>query len=189
MNEITKQIELTGMHCQGCVKAIQHALSGVEGVASADVTLAPPQAIVRVFKGMSDEALRAAVQSAGDYDASSIRSPSEQASSPSSPIAEEPRESLYPLLLIVGFILGVTLLVAVRTGTFRLSSLMANFMAGFFIVFGFFKLLDLPGFVRTFAWSGRYRRLSKDYKTLCECSESKILIAMINLMAHRLNPG
>jgi len=42
---------------------------------------------------------------------------------------------------------------------------------------------------RTFAWFGKYRRLSKDYETLTECSESMILIAMTNLMIHRLCPG
>lgn len=42
---------------------------------------------------------------------------------------------------------------------------------------------------RTFAWLGKYRRLSKDYETPSESSESMIRIAMINLMIHRLEPG
>ena len=42
---------------------------------------------------------------------------------------------------------------------------------------------------RTFSWLGRYRRLSKDYETLIECSEAMIRIAMINLMVHRLSRG
>ncbi len=57
---------------------------------------------------------------------------------------------------------------------------------------------DMKGFVvlpkrwiveRTFGWFSRYRRLSKDYETLCESSEAMIHLAMINIMLHKLKPG
>ena len=39
---------------------------------------------------------------------------------------------------------------------------------------------------RTFAWLGRFRRLSKDYEALIETSEAMIRVAMIRLMTRRL---
>jgi putative transposase len=41
---------------------------------------------------------------------------------------------------------------------------------------------------RTFAWLGKYRRLSKDYEYLPAVSEAWVYIAMIDRMLHRLNP-
>jgi putative transposase len=35
---------------------------------------------------------------------------------------------------------------------------------------------------RTFAWIGRYRRMSKDYEYLTESSEAMIYLAMTRLM-------
>ncbi len=39
---------------------------------------------------------------------------------------------------------------------------------------------------RTFAWIGRYRRMSKDYEYLPKSSETMIYLAMSNLMLRRL---
>jgi putative transposase len=39
---------------------------------------------------------------------------------------------------------------------------------------------------RTFAWIGRYRRMSKDYEYLIESSEAMIYLTMIRLMLKRL---
>jgi putative transposase len=40
---------------------------------------------------------------------------------------------------------------------------------------------------RTFAWFGKYRRLSKDYEFHPETSETMIYVAMIHLMLKRLH--
>jgi putative transposase len=42
---------------------------------------------------------------------------------------------------------------------------------------------------RTFAWLGRYRRLSKDYEVNPRSSESWIYIAMIHRMARKMIPA
>lgn len=50
-----------------------------------------------------------------------------------------------------------------------------------------FKVLPHRWIVeRTFAWLGKYRRLSKDYEFLTETSETFIKIAMIHIMVRRL---
>jgi len=50
-----------------------------------------------------------------------------------------------------------------------------------------FKLLPRRWVVeRTFAWIGRFRRMSKDYEFHPETSESMVYLAMINLMSRRL---
>ena len=41
---------------------------------------------------------------------------------------------------------------------------------------------------RTFAWLGRWRRLSKDYEGTCQSSRAWVLIAMTGLMLRRLTP-
>jgi hypothetical protein len=58
--------------------------------------------------------------------------------------------SLYPFFLIVAYLVGVTLLIAAATRTWAPEPMMRHFMAGFFLVFSFFKLLDVRGFVRAY---------------------------------------
>ena len=53
-----------------------------------------------------------------------------------------------------------------------------------------FKVLKWRWIVeRTFAWLGRYRRLSKDYEGSEESSESWIYVAMTHFMLRRLDPA
>lgn len=142
-----QEFTLKGMHCESCVTRIQSALMETRGILEATVTLEPPKAIVVMNRDVSISELREAVQRAGAYD---IESYDGAPSGGDNASAASEQESLYPLLLIIGFIAGVTVLVGVRTNSFALETLMRHFMAGFFIVFGFFKLLDLRGFAETF---------------------------------------
>ena len=53
-----------------------------------------------------------------------------------------------------------------------------------------FKVLKWRWIVeRTFAWLGRYRRMSKDYERTEESSESWIYLGLIHLMLRRLDPA
>lgn len=67
-----------------------------------------------------------------------------------------------PVLLIFGYITGITLLIEGMHVEFSWMRWMNHFMAGFFLIFSFFKLLNLKGFAVSYAmydivakqWSG-----------------------------------
>ncbi|HEX2627469.1 MAG TPA: MauE/DoxX family redox-associated membrane protein, partial [Chitinophagaceae bacterium] len=61
--------------------------------------------------------------------------------------AEETGKTSYlPIILIFGYITGVSVLIQVIKGSFSWIQWMGHFMAGFFLVFSFFKLMNLRGF-------------------------------------------
>lgn len=157
MTQESTTLGISGMHCMRCADKIKSALLRLDGVVSAEVS--PQSGVARIVADSTPgrDALRDAVASAGAYALSSVsvssgdhQTPAE-ANPPAVTVDERPKESLYPLFLIVGFILGVTLLVAHTTSDWSADAIMRHFMAGFFIVFSFFKLLDLPGFVSAYS--------------------------------------
>lgn len=133
--------EVKGMHCRSCTEKVSNALRSTEGVASAEVSLNPPLARVEMSRHVATETLNSAVRAAGDYSLTESH-----ADTPSLAGTEAPKESLFPLFLIVGYIAGTVTVIALITGDRSMESLMRHFMAGFFLVFSFFKLLDLKGF-------------------------------------------
>lgn len=144
---------ITGMHCAGCVRKVEDAIGSLGGVQSVTVTLDNETAEIESKIAIDEAELERAVQRAGDYQLHKQNGePQERTPRPKSveTVANEPPESLYPLFLIVGYILGAVVLIAYTTGDWSLEPMMRHFMASFFIVFSFFKLLDLRGFVTAY---------------------------------------
>lgn len=56
-----------------------------------------------------------------------------------------------PILLIFGYITAISLIAALSGEHFRVTLAMRVFMAGFFLIFSFFKMLDLNGFADSYA--------------------------------------
>lgn len=137
--------DVEGMHCAACTRKITAALEGLPGVARAEATLTPPQAKVEMSNPVPFDTLQAAVTSAGSY---RLRERAERAPPTKAEeiFAGAPKESLYPLILIVSYLTGAVFLIETASGVFSLPRAMQNFMAGFFLVFSLFKMLDLRGF-------------------------------------------
>jgi len=148
-------LSIRGMSCEGCVQRLTKAFSNIPGVVGARVTLDPPAAEIESRSPVAARDLAAAARSAGDYSVSvqgeEARSPGGHAAHVAESTPAEPRQSLYPLVLIVGYIAAAAALTTWFRGERSWHTLMNDFMAGFFLVFSFFKLLDLRGF------AGAYR--------------------------------
>tara|TARA_R110000737_G_scaffold2923_8_gene8983 strand:+ start:307610 stop:308365 length:756 start_codon:yes stop_codon:yes gene_type:complete len=146
--------KVSGMHCGACSGKIRDALLAVSGIESATVSHQSGDVEVVADPGVEANSIVQAIASAGDYTATKVENPNKGAMGVAEAhqhgAEEEPKESLYPLFLIVGFITGVTLLVAYSNGDWSIQPMMRHFMAGFFLVFSFFKFLDPPGFVSAY---------------------------------------
>jgi copper chaperone len=66
----TRTYAVTGMTCEHCVHAVTEELSGLDGVSHVDVDLVPDgqsQVTVTSVAGLSEQAVAAALDEAGDY--------------------------------------------------------------------------------------------------------------------------
>jgi copper chaperone CopZ len=157
---------LSGLHCGKCVAKVTAALQPF--AQDVHVSLEPMQVSLQGLReGTNLAALQAAVSSAGAY---SLKEKEplpviERAQIATNLIANQTPQSIswldiyYPLLLILAFILGGSILVQLGQHAghgMGLSAIsggetMRYFMAGFFIVFAFFKLLDIRAFADAYA--------------------------------------
>jgi copper chaperone CopZ len=124
------EFAISGMTCGGCRTKVENTLAAF--LPDVKVTLDPPRAVTTATVGVDQ--INAALAPVGKYRATFdvVAGPSWIA-------------TYYPLLLVM----ALTALVPLATGTFM--GWMMGFMAGFYIVFGAFKLLDVPAFARSYA--------------------------------------
>ncbi len=62
---MTKTIGIEGMGCMGCVNKVNNVLSELDGVDSVNVSLDEKKAVVEITGSVTDEVLKAAVESKG----------------------------------------------------------------------------------------------------------------------------
>jgi len=143
---MTHTYQIQGMTCNGCVAKVKSELLKLGGITGAEVQLASPQATLTMEQHIGLPALQAAVSKAGNYTIEAI----ENASIDATPAATS-SNSYFPILLIFGYITVVSLLAQINHPAFQWELWMRHFMAGFFLVFSFFKLLNLRGFATGYA--------------------------------------
>lgn len=146
---MTHTYNITGMTCGGCVAKAKSALLKSGDVTEAAVQLAAPQATIQMQKHIPVAVLQSTLSKAGAYTITEADGGMHAATAVEE---EKPWIVTYkPILIIGAFITGITLLIEMGNGGFNWERGMQNFMAGFFLVFSFFKLLDVNGFADSYA--------------------------------------
>ncbi len=142
---MTHTYQLTGMTCGSCEAKVKSSLLSLENVKSVEVSKDNKTAIISMDKHIALHNFQEVLGGTDSkYQIISIQHNEtvEQAKSWF--------ETYKPIVLIFGYISVVTLLIQMRNDSFDFMLWMGHFMAGFFLIFSFFKLLNLKGFAESY---------------------------------------
>lgn len=152
---MTHTYQLTGMTCSSCEAKVKSSLHMVENVTNAEVSKNDNTATITMDKHITIDKLQ---------DALGGKESKYQIAALQHNEALEQSKSWFntykPILLIFSYILGLSFLIQYNNLHFDVMQFMRHFMAGFFLVFSFFKLLNLKGFAESYVM---YDVIAKKY--------------------------
>ena len=140
------------MTCGGCSAKVQSLLSNVTGANNIRLDLAKGEATIDMEKHIPISVLQAALKDYPKYLLS-------EKGTTVKPVIEEVNDqdkrswlaTYKPILLIFAYIIAASLVTEYLQPEFSWMRMMSRFMAGFFLVFSFFKLLNLKGFAESYS--------------------------------------
>ena len=145
----TSLFSVSGISCGKCVEHIEGALKSVDQLTSVHVYRKPDRVEISSTQNFNLDEFQVIFKELGlnKYTFSEFieNSPSEEVKSSMSVVSR-----LFPLFLIISYLLVAILTIAFVQSDWRLESIMFHYMAGFFLIFSFFKFLNLNGFVDAF---------------------------------------
>lgn len=143
---MTHTYEVTGMTCEACEAKVKGSFLKLPEITSVDVSREKNSVTISMDKHVSLSTLQEALGGATSKYKIKALDHSE---------TNEQMKSWFstykPLVILSLFILGIATIASHNNGTIHWMEWMNYFMAGFFLSFSFFKLLDLKGFVESYA--------------------------------------
>lgn len=145
---MTHTYNITGITCSSCVAKVKSELLKLGDISSAEVQIEAPQATITMQKHIPLTQLQEAISKAGTkYHIAEADGGMHHTMDDTN----AQTDSYLPIFLIFGYIAGTSLLVQFTRHHFDGMEWMRHFMAGFFLVFSFFKLIKLNGFADGYA--------------------------------------
>ena len=138
-------LQISGMTCEGCKSSVENKLSSLDGVDNVKVDLARGQAVIYsknpVSFSLIKETLPPKYSLINEQDIN-LDTHSEAT------IKGSKIKQLKPLFIILGYIFIASILLNYKN--WNSSNAMLDFMGLFYIIFSFFKILDVKGFSMSF---------------------------------------
>jgi cation transport ATPase len=146
---MTQQFSISGMTCEACEYKIQHVFSQIPSVKSVIAKHIDNSVAIETDKKISEATILEALKPHSKYGLMA------SAELQNIPVTQSWTSQYYPLFLIAGMITLVSFLTSFHLGIyelqhFQVKMFLHNFMTGFFLVFSFFKLLDVKAFAESF---------------------------------------
>lgn len=164
---------ISGMTCQSCRSKVHKALSAITGVQAIEVDLEQALVSIQSEERLVLKDLNAALPS--KYKLSEIVEIQKINEVEETEISKW--KQLQPLFLIFGYLLGGSALIQLQRGTW--DEFMLDFMGLFYLVFAFFKMLDLKGFPDSFAMYDPLAKRIKVYGKIYPFLETLLGVLLI----------
>lgn len=152
---MTHTYNISEMTCTGCAAKVSHLLKRIPEVTNVNIDLEKGEAAITMEKHVDTATLQEALKDHPKYKLTEQKG--HHMPKPINVFGEQAEEkkswaaTYKPILLIFGYITVISLIVSLWGSSFSGMLFMQVFMAGFFLIFSFFKMLDLKGFAESYA--------------------------------------
>lgn len=143
---MTHTYQLTGMTCGGCENKVKSNLLVLPDVTAVEVSKEASLATISMDKHISLDTLQQALGGANSKYTITAAASNEMMEEANSWMI-----TYKPILLIFGYVTAIALVVSWQDNAFNFMTFMRIFMAGFFLTFSFFKMLNLKAFAESYA--------------------------------------
>lgn len=153
---MTHTYQLTGMTCGGCENKVKSNLLILPDVTAVEVSKDTQSATISMDKHIGLTTLQQALGGADSKYQITSDSIVEASTATQSWVA-----TYKPILLIFGYVIAISVIASWQDNTIDFMVFMRIFMAGFFLTFSFFKMLNLKAFAESYAM---YDIVAKKFK-------------------------
>jgi len=173
-------LQISGMTCEGCKSSVQGKLGSIDGVDNVQVDLAAGEAVIYSKNPISLSLIKETLPpkfSLINEEVVNLDTNGDLT------VKESKIKQLKPLFIILGYILIASILLNYKN--WNLTNAMLDFMGLFYIVFSFFKILDIKGFSMSFKMYDPLAKKAQIYASIYPFIE--VLLGVMFLTRYEVN--